>query len=123
MNTMTATESIPSESNFQTRWPATPQEAWDQLQLSKEQVEQLRKVIHETYAQLRCSGKIFKKGIFLYQGAAAPLPRTIVFLKSGEVLLSLKDVPLIGKGGERAVKPVYGAISGKIFAKKHVQPG
>lgn len=120
---MTATESIPREPNFQTRWPATPQEAWDQLQLSKEQVEQLRKVIHENYAQLRCSGKIFKKGIFLYQGASAPLPRTIVFLTSGEVLLSLKDVPLIGKGGERAVKPVYEAISGKIFAKKHVQPG
>ncbi len=104
-------------------WPSTLQVAWDQLQLSGEQIRQLQKVIEATYVELGRSGQMAKKGVFSHNGATVPLPRTIVFLESGEALISLKDLPLIGKGGERVVKPVYGAVSGKMLAKKCVQDG
>ncbi len=104
-----------------TIWPSTLQMAWDQLQLSGEQIQQLQKAIEATYPELGCTGRIVKKGVFSHNGTSFPLPRTIVFLENGEVLISLKDLPLIGKGGERVVKPAYGALSGKMLAKKHVQ--
>lgn len=106
--------------SINTVWPSSPAECWEKLRLDAKQVDQLKGFIEKSYADFGRSGRTFKHGEIKEGPVKGWLPRTVTFLESGEVIIKLKDVPLIGQGGERKVKKVYGAASGLFFARKRV---